>query len=68
MPSLDILTARETEIVKLIVDGLTDDEISGKLRISKHTVSTHRKKILSKMELPNTASLVRVAVQNGLDK
>ena len=62
-----VLTAREIEIVQLIVAGLTDDAIGGKLTISRHTVSTHRKNILSKLSLPNTASLVRVAMQHGLD-
>ena len=61
-----LLTAREIEIVKLIVAGLTDDAIGGLLAISKHTVSTHRKNVLTKLSLPNTASLVRVAMQNGL--
>ena len=62
------LTEREIEIVKLIVAGFTDVLIAEKLIISPHTVKTHRKRILSKLNLPNTASLVRVAVQNGLDE
>lgn len=60
------LTPREIEIVILITDGLTDEQIGQQLSISKNTVSTHRKKILSKLQLPNTASLVRVAMQHGI--
>lgn len=66
MAFIHLLTVREIEIVKLIVGGFTDAEIAGKLNISKHTVSTHRKKIIFKLQVPNTASLVRVAMQNGL--
>jgi DNA-binding CsgD family transcriptional regulator len=66
MSLLRILTIREIEVVNLIVGGLTDIEIGEKLNISDKTVSTHRKKVLAKLNLPNTASLVRVAVQNGM--
>ena len=62
------LSQREIEIVRLIVAGYTDNIIAGKLNLSSKTVNTHRKNILSKLSLPNTASLVRVAMQNGLDK
>jgi DNA-binding NarL/FixJ family response regulator len=63
-----LLSSREIEIVRLIVGGFTDIEIAAKLNLSSSTVNTHRKNILAKLKLPNTASLVRVAVQNGLDK
>ncbi|MBK7854969.1 MAG: response regulator transcription factor [Bacteroidetes bacterium] len=66
MSVLSLLTQRELEILNLIVCGLTDREIGDALNISKNTVSTHRKKILTKLKLNNSASLVRVAVQNGM--
>jgi DNA-binding CsgD family transcriptional regulator len=68
MNLLQSLTSRELEIVRLIVSGLTDQKIAARLHISRHTASTHRKKILTKINVPNTASLVRLAVQNGLDR
>jgi DNA-binding CsgD family transcriptional regulator len=63
-----MLTEREIEIVKLIANGNTDNEIGKKLSISGKTASTHRKNILRKLELKNTAMLIRYAVENRLLK
>ena len=60
------LTTRELEIVRHIADGLTNREIAGKLFISIATVDTHRKNILAKLQLKNTASLVKYAANNKL--
>ena len=60
------LTIREREIVKLIAEGKTNNEIADVLCISPRTVETHRANILNKLALKNTAELVRYAVQNGL--
>ena len=60
------LTPRETEIIKYISTGLTNIEIAGKLFLSPSTVDTHRKNILAKLNLKNTAALVRYAVENNL--
>ena len=60
------LTKRELEIIRLIGDGLTDNEIASRLFISHVTVSTHRKNMLAKLGLKNTASLVRYAADNKL--
>lgn len=58
------LTKREKEIVKLIIDGLTNQEIADTLFISIRTVDTHRKNVLSKLGLKNTATLVKYAMEN----
>ena len=62
----EILTERETEILRLIADGYTDTEIGRKLSISGKTVSTHRKNMLRKLNLRNTAVLVRYAMEKKL--
>lgn len=60
------LTRREKEVLKLIIDEMTTKEIAEKLFISVATVETHRLHLLSKMEVRNTAGLVKVAIQKGL--
>ncbi|MEJ2006351.1 MAG: response regulator transcription factor [Cyclobacteriaceae bacterium] len=60
------ITDREREILKLIAEGLTTNEIADKLFISVHTVNTHRKNLLSKLDIKNTASLVRYAIDQGI--
>ena len=59
------LTQREIEIIRLISRGDTSPEIGEKLFISKHTVLTHRKNILSKLNLKNGSQLVRYAINCG---
>jgi len=58
-----VLTRREKEVLELIADGLTNNEIGGKLFISPATVDTHRKNLLAKLDAKNTASLVKMAMQ-----
>lgn len=58
-----ILTRREKEVLELIADGLTNNEIAEKLYISITTVDTHRKNLLNKFDCRNVASLVRKAAQ-----
>ncbi|MEO1033235.1 MAG: response regulator transcription factor [Bacteroidota bacterium] len=65
VPSTNI-SAREKEIIKLIADQYTTNEIAEKLFLSTHTVESHRKNILLKLGLKNTAGLVKYAVQKGL--
>lgn len=60
------LTAREIEIIRYIADGLTNHEIAGKLFLSIVTVDTHRKNMLAKLKLKNTASLVKYAADHKL--
>ena len=60
------LTGRETEIIRCIADGLTNNEIAAKLFISNVTVETHRKNILAKLQIKNTALLVKYAIEHNL--
>jgi DNA-binding NarL/FixJ family response regulator len=60
------LTSRETEIIRYIGDGMTNHEIADKLFLSTSTVDTHRKNILAKLSLKNTAALVKYAAENNL--
>jgi DNA-binding CsgD family transcriptional regulator len=60
------LTAREIEIIGYIADGLTDHEIADKLFLSIVTDGTHRKNMLAKLHLKNTASLVKYAAEHKL--
>jgi DNA-binding NarL/FixJ family response regulator len=64
--SLPVLTKREKEILAHIAEGLTNNQIAEKLFISPLTVDSHRKNLLTKLSVNNTASLIRLAVQNGL--
>lgn len=57
------LTKRETEVLKLIVEGHTSPEIAKLLFISPRTVETHRANLMSKLEIKNTAALVRYALE-----
>jgi DNA-binding NarL/FixJ family response regulator len=58
-----VLTRREKEVLDLIADGMTNNEIGEKLFISPSTVDTHRKNLLAKFEAKNTASLIHIASQ-----
>lgn len=58
-----VITRREKEVLELIADGMTNNEIARQLFISTTTVDTHRKNLLTKFEAKNTASLIRIAAQ-----
>jgi DNA-binding NarL/FixJ family response regulator len=60
---IPVITRREKEVLGLIADGLTNHEIAEKLFISTTTVDTHRKSLLAKFEVKNTAILIRLAMQ-----
>ena len=60
------LTKREIEIIGYIADGLTNNEIAAKLFLSNVTGETHRKNMLAKLQLKNTAALVKYAVEHKL--
>jgi DNA-binding NarL/FixJ family response regulator len=62
---LPILSKREKEILKLIAEGLTNLEISRQLFISIDTVDTHRKNLYTKLNVKNTALLVRYAIEHN---
>jgi len=58
-----VLTRREKEVLELIAEGMTNNEIAGKLFISITTVDTHRKNVMAKLNVKNTAMLIRMAVE-----
>jgi DNA-binding NarL/FixJ family response regulator len=60
------ISDRELEIIKLIAEGYINKEIADKLFISNHTVNTHRKNIMQKLGINNTAGIVLFAVKEGL--
>ncbi len=60
------LTAREKEILTLIAEGYTNPQIAEKIFLSPFTVDSHRKNLLAKLNVKNSASLVRMAVENKL--
>ncbi len=60
------ITDRELDIIRLISEGLSNKLIADKLELSTHTVNTHRKNIMSKLGIPNTAGIVMFAVKNRL--
>ena len=64
--NLAVLTKREKENLGLIAEGLTNNQIAEKLFISQLTVDSHRKNLLTKLNVNNTASLIRVAMEQGL--
>ena len=61
-----ILSEREVEIIRLIASGLTTREIAGKLYRSEHTISTHRKNIMRKLNLRSSSELMVYAMASGL--
>ena len=60
------LSRREKEILTLIAEGLTNSKIAEMLFLSSHTVTTHRKNIMSKLGVKNTAGIVMYAVKSGI--
>lgn len=63
---LPVLTPREKEILELIAEGYTNPQIAGKIFLSQFTIDSHRKNLLAKLNVKNTASLIRLAVERKL--
>ena len=61
-----VITRREKEILQLITDEFTNQEIADKLFLSLRTVENHRNNLLQKLGVKNTAGLVKAALQEGL--
>jgi DNA-binding NarL/FixJ family response regulator len=64
--SLSELTSRENEILKMITQGLNNNEIGERLFISPKTVDTHRTNLMRKLNAHNVASLTRIAIEAGV--
>lgn len=65
VPKMVKLTPREIEVLKMIANEHSNQEIADALFISSRTVDTHRRNLLEKLALKNNAGLVRYAIQNG---
>jgi DNA-binding NarL/FixJ family response regulator len=61
-----VISTREKEVLLLIADGLTNPQIAVQLFISLHTVESHRKNLLTKFNVNNTASLIKLAVKYNI--
>jgi len=62
----ELLTDRETEILKLIAAGFSNKEIGDQLFISHRTVDTHRTNLMKKLDVGNIAGLISYAIRNGV--
>lgn len=60
------VTEREIDIIRGIAEGLSNKLIADKLKLSTHTVNTHRKNVMNKLGVNNTAGVVMFAVKNKL--
>lgn len=60
------LSKREIEVIEFVSKGLSNKEIAEEMFLSVHTILTHRKNLMNKLGLKNTAGLVVYAVQNGI--
>lgn len=65
-PSAEPLTERELEVLKLVAQGLTNQEIAGKLVVTERTVTTHVSNLLGKLHLANRTQAALYAIREGL--
>ena len=65
--SLDDLSARELEVIKLVVNGLSTDEIASRINVASKTVATYRSRIMNKIGATNVAGIIRFAITNGIE-
>jgi two-component system response regulator NreC len=65
-PPADPLSPREREVLQLVAEGRTTKEVANILGISTKTAESHRTRIMSKLDVHETASLVRYAIRTGL--
>jgi DNA-binding NarL/FixJ family response regulator len=61
-----VISDRELEVIRFIAEGYTNVEIADRLFLSQHTVNTHRKNIMGKLGVNNTAAIVMYAVKTKL--
>jgi len=66
VPSDDLLTSREREVIQLLAEGRTSKEVAVTLNLSVKTAETHRTNLMRKLGLHSVADLTRYAVRNGI--
>lgn len=64
--ALEELTPREMEVLELLAEGLSNDEIAQRLVISPHTVARHRENLMRKLGLHSKSELVKYAIRKGI--
>ena len=64
--SLNLLTDREREVLQLLAEGYTNQEIANKLVVAASTVAVHRFNLMRKLDLHTTADLVKYAIQKSI--
>jgi DNA-binding NarL/FixJ family response regulator len=64
--TLDVLSAREREVLELLIDGCSNDEIASALFVARRTVETHRQRIMKKLGAHTIADLVHIAWRLGV--
>jgi two-component system response regulator NreC len=64
--TVDGLTPREQEVLFVLAEGLSNDEIAEKLAISRHTVARHRENLMRKLNLHSRSEIVKYAIRKGL--
>jgi len=67
-PPVDVLSPRELQVVQLIAEGNTTREIAAQLKLTVKTAESYRTALMGKLDIHETASLVRYAVRRGLVK
>jgi DNA-binding NarL/FixJ family response regulator len=67
-PERPLLTDRETEVLRLVSQGLSSKAIADRLVLSHRTVQNHTQSILTKLHLHNRVELTRYALEHGLDQ
>jgi DNA-binding NarL/FixJ family response regulator len=65
-PESELLTVREKQVVQLIAEGNTSKEVARLLHVSVKTAESHRSRIMAKLDIHNTADLVRYAIRQGI--
>ncbi len=63
---LEVLSARELQVLELVADGLTTPQIAEELGLSPKTISRHRERIMNKLNMHSSAELIKFAIRTGL--
>ena len=68
MRTLDVLTLRERQVLRLVVEGKTSKQIARVLGLKPGTIDTYRARVMAKLQVGNLAGLVRFAIRHGVIK
>jgi two-component system response regulator NreC len=63
---LDILSARERQVLESVAQGLNNDQIGRQLDLSPKTIARHRERIMNKLNMHSRTELVKCAIRTGL--